>query len=483
MWRLIMTIYHFPAADRFVNRAEELAAMDAWWAGDDNNALNLYGRRRVGKSWLIRKFADSKPAVILVAEHLSTGAQLARLASQLGEALGLVPMVEDVPALFRLIYKLGEKEKVLVVLDEFPYLLPRSASERAATLTGIQAVMEEGRDSSQTKLILCGSHVGQMQALQSESSALRGRLSSLMLAPMSFAQGAELIEDTAPAARIERYSATGGTARYLSELGSGGSLRDRVCERLLNPHGALFNDPREVLEQELEQSAIYLSILREVSTGPKAVGEIGSAIGVKSSGLMRQLDTLIAMQVIERRRPINAGPSSRSTRYAIGDPFLSFWFRFVFPYQEDLASGADPGSLYDLEIAPALAEHVAPIFERLCRVWVRSRRGDSVSRVGAWWGASAPSVKSRERSREEIDIVGMARGKVAIVGECKWTNRPVGVSLLADLENFKIPALRHDGLRFVSDPEILIFSRSGFTERLRAVAERRRLHLVSVHEI
>jgi len=375
-----MMNYEFPAAASFVNRDDDLAVLERWWSGPDPNALNLHGRRRVGKSWLFRMFAHGRPATILVAERLPAGAQLSRLAAQLEAALGVRPQIDDVPALIRLLYGLGAQAPRLVVLDEFPYLLPRADAAREELLTAIQAVMEEERDRSQTKLVLCGSHVAQMQALMSERTALRGRMTTLTVHPMSYSEAAAFIADADPRARIERYAVTGGMARYLAELGSGGSLRDLICERVLDHHGALFNDPREVLEHELEQVATYFAVMQELARGERALGEIAAALRVRSTSLSRPIDTLRAMRLVERRSPINAKATDRVNRYRICDPFLRFWFRFVFPFQEDLTAGLAAADLFELEIAPGLADHVAPVFEGLCREWVRRNRGTTASR-------------------------------------------------------------------------------------------------------
>jgi AAA+ ATPase superfamily predicted ATPase len=475
--------FAFPAVDRFVNREADLTALETWWASEDRNALNLHGRRRVGKSWLFRRFAHGKPATVLVADRLSAGAQWARLAAQLEPALGVRPQIDDIADLFALLYRLGAETRQLVVVDEFPYLLGAGA-QREAALTAIQSVMEHERDRSQTKLILCGSHVQQMQALMSEGSALRGRLTTLRVDPLGFGEARELIEDTDPRLRIERYAVTGGMARYLAELGSGGPLRELVCERLLDPNGALFNDPREVLEHELSQVATYFSILQELSAGEKALGEIAAAVRMPATSMPRPLDTLREMAVIERRTPVNARAGDRSSRYRIADPFLRFWFRFVFPYQEDLASGLAAADLYALEIEPAFAEHVAPVFETLCREWVRRNRGQRASRVGSWWGPTTRAGRERGRHTEEIDIVGLGRGRATVVGECKWTAEPMSVSILAALEDYKLPALRQGGVRLAADLEIVLFSRGGFTEGLTERARGNpRLVLVDLAEL
>jgi AAA+ ATPase superfamily predicted ATPase len=344
--------------------------------------------------------------------------------------------------------------------------------------------MEDERDRSHTKLVLCGSHVQQMQALMSEGSALRGRLTTLRVDPMGFGEAGALIADSDPRRRIERYAVAGGMARYLSELGSGGPLDELVCLRLLDPNGALFNDPREVLEHELAQVATYFSILQELAAGEKALGEIAGALRMPATSMPRPLDTLREMAVIDRRTPINARAGDKSSRYRIADPFLRFWFRFVFPYQEDLAAGLAPHDLYGLEIEPALAEHVAPVFETLCREWVRRNRGRRASRVGSWWGPTSRAGREQGRFTEEIDIVGLGRGRASVIGECKWTGKPLSVSILAALADHKLPALRQNGVKLAGNVELVLFSRSGFTDGLiERAASDAQLTLVGLDEL
>jgi hypothetical protein len=165
---------------------------------------------------------------------------------------------------------------------------------------------------------------------------------------------------------------------------------------------------------------------------------------------------------------------------------MRFWFRFVFGFQESLRAGLRPGDHYDAEVAPALAEHVAPVFERLCRRWVRESLGSRATLVGPWWGRSLDRLRAAgERGSEEIDVVATARSRVTVVGECKWTAGRMGLGVLADLERFKIPGLRQAGARLAAaGPEILLFSKSGFAEGLKAAAaERDDLRLIGLSSL
>ncbi|MGH2894644.1 MAG: ATP-binding protein [Solirubrobacteraceae bacterium] len=475
-------MFGFPARDRFLDRERDLARLDDWWGGREANALALYGRRRVGKSWLFRRFADGKPAVVLVADRRAQTPQLDRFAAVLEPLLGVRPALNGVPALLEALYVLAERERVLAVIDEFPYLLPASESDRDEVLTSIQAVMEE-RDASELRLILCGSYIGQMERLL--TGPLRGRLTGLLVEPLGFAQSAVYLERQASAVEmVERYAVAGGMSLYLDELGRDGTLRQRACARVLDPRGPLFNDPREVLEEELRSPGVYYSLLEELSSGRKSLADLAAALGRRTPDLQGYLRTLRGMQVVDRHAPVTAREDERNHRWELSDGFMRFWFRFVFPYQEDLKTGLAPGVLYREEIEPQLADHVSPTFEILCRQWVL--RTGRATRIGAWWGnALNEHRRTKTRTTEEVDVVGLARSVVTLVGECKWTKGQMPLSVLEDLDAYKIPAMRESKIRFAKDgPHIVLFGRGGFSEPLKRRAEQRgNVALISVEQL
>jgi AAA+ ATPase superfamily predicted ATPase len=480
---MILSSYGWPARERFLNRTDDLARLEEWWEGDDRNALALYGRRRVGKSWLLRAFADGKPALVLVADQGALARQLSRFADVLERSLGLRPELPDLPALFRVLYRLAAEERVLVVIDELPYLLPGVERARREVLSEVQATMEEERDASQLKLVLCGSHIAQMRGLLAEESPLRGRLTPLQTASLSFAAARPFLVEDAPERRIERFAVAGGMAMYLVELSRRDSLRAAVCGSVLDSRGPLFNDPREILEEEFRRPGVYFSLLEELAVRERGMDDLTGALRTSHSALGPYLKELVRMQLVEKLTPRTA---QRDLRYRLSDDFLRFWFRFVFPYQESLRSGLDPRDHYDAEIAPVLAEHVAPVFEGLCRRWVRRNLGTRATTVGPWWGRSLDRLRAAgERGSEEIDVVGASRSRVTVVGECKWTSGRMTAKVLDDLERFKLPALRQAGARFAAGgPEILLFSKRGFKQSLvDLAADRADVRLVGLDEL
>jgi AAA+ ATPase superfamily predicted ATPase len=476
-----MEPFSWPLVGEFLNRESELERLEAWWESAERRPVAMIGRRRVGKSWLSRRFAHGKPAVLLVAEQLPPGTQLARFAQLLEPAVGVRPDLPDISALFRVAFRAARREKLLVVIDEFPWLLGSTEPEASRALSAIQAVMEEERDASKVKLVLCGSHVGQMDALFGERSPMHGRLVRSEIRPLSVGDAAPFLVDLDPPAAFERYAVAGGMPLYLSRLADG-TVRAAICREILDRSGPLWNEGRSILEQELREPRVYFAILELLASGDKELNEIAQPMRMDGGVVAKYLNTLVDLRIVARRLPLGAPSSARVGHWRLQDPFLRFWFRFVFPFQSGLESGLRAVDLYDAEVAPHLADHVAPVFEDWCRGWLRANRGASVTTVGAWWGNAANRFRrSRERSSEEIDAVGTLRNRVTLVAECKWTRRPLEASIVADLDTYKVPALVDAGFEVVERPRVVLFSRSGYSEGLQTLADRdERIELVDV---
>jgi hypothetical protein len=468
-----MKVYDWAAYDRFANRVADLNRLTEWWEAPTRDALAMKGRRRVGKSWLFRRFAHGRPAILLVADRVLLTTQMARFADILEGELGVRPDIPDVATLIRLLYQLGRDQKILAVIDEFPFLLPEGAA-REAVLSEIQVVMEEHRDASQTKLLLCGSIISQMDTLLHASSPLHGRLRPLDVWPLTFAESAAFTENSdTPEARITRFAVAGGMARYLEELGHG-PLEDVVCRSVLDSGGALFNDPRVVLDQELRNPATYFSILEELSANPALTEHLTKKFQVPSANLAPYLETLREMRLVTSSAPAGGARDGRKDKHRISDGFIRFWFRFVFASQEALQSGVSPKDYWAASVEPYLSDFVSPTFEELCVRYTRILHGAKVPTVSSWWGPALDKYRrTKERLTEEIDVVGVNGRNLRIVGEAKWTATPMPYSVLDDLRTYKIPAIAQSKTLKLpsSGPEVLLFARSGFSPELIEAAK------------
>jgi AAA+ ATPase superfamily predicted ATPase len=456
-----VAVYDFESIARFQDRQDELAALGSWFdKADERRALGIFGRRRVGKSWLFRAFADGREADIFVATTRDLADQLAAFASVL-ERDGERPDLPDIEAFFRLLYRRAREDRRLAIIDELPNLL---RVDRALPSTLLK-VMEEEAASSKLKLIVTGSHVGMMERLFAEREPLHDRVQPLRVRPLDFWEARLLLGDGPADRLLTAFGIAGGMPRYLVE---------RLAELSLDPLGPLFDEPRAILGQELEAPAVHFSLLAALAAGPAGYGEIQKRSRVDYDKIGRYLTTLEALGLVTPRFPVtDPGRVSHSRLYTLADGFLRFWFRYVFPFQADLEAGLDRRVVIESEILPTLASHLAPTIEEIARQWVRRARIANATRVGAWWGPALNELRrTNERSSEEIDIVGMRGKQVVLVGEVRWRSEPMDLGILGELERFKLPALAQVPGVKVGRPVVVLVSRSGFTPGLVEAARR-----------
>lgn len=481
---MLVDTYAWTAVEEFRNRERDLEALEGWWNSSDREPLNMFGRRRVGKSWLFRRFAHGKPAVILVAQEDATAQRVFQsFATALEPALGVRPQIDSIGDLFTVLHRLAAEEKVLVVVDEFPYLLGVTQAARNRSLTAVQAAMEQLRDDSRIKLILAGSLVAEMERLQHPKSPLYGRLRPFDVHPLPFSDAVALLDGRDPCENLTRFAVAGGMPRYLSAFGSG-DLAGAVVSNVLDRRGGLFNEPMTLLHNELRTPATYFTLLEGLSGGARQVGDLAAETNMTSSELTPYLETLRTMRLAERITPAGSDANQRKSLWRCSDHFIRFWFRFVRPYQTELEAGADAHAYYQAEVAPNLASHTAPVFEEEARRWLRREYAGRVLTVGAWWGnALNAERKAKRRLNEEIDGVGLHRKRVEVALEAKWTNAKLSADVLTDLLDYKLPAMSQAGYD-TTRTHLVLASRSGFTgATIKLAAEHDNVTLLTAEDV
>lgn len=226
----------------------------------------------------------------------------------------------------------------------------------------------------------------------------------------------------------------------------------------------------------------HFSILELLASGPKEAAELATRLRVKTQELTSYLMALENVGLVGRERPLGAPAHSRGDKWVLTDPFFAFWFQFVFPFSDDLENGLHATDLFDAEVRPALNDCVSPVFEDWCRRWTRSNLGAVATSVGRWWGRALDTFRhAGERTSEEIDIVGVRRSRITVVGEAKWQDKRMAADVLADLDRYKLPALQQGGHRLSRTLKIVLFSRAGYSADLQKLAgPDDRVHLVDV---
>jgi hypothetical protein len=401
----------------FLDRREEVRRLRALLRLREGQLGVLYGRRRCGKSRLLREVLPAKGAVSWVADDRESALQRASLAAEIGRALPGFDRVDypEWAALFDRFWAEAPRGTVLA-LDELPALVA-VAPEVPSLLQ--RHVDRDGRRG--VHLLLAGSSQRLMQGLVLDRTApLYGRARELLNVrplPCGWIMAALGLRD--PRRVIEAYAVWGGVPRYWELATSHASLEAAVRALILSPLGVLHDEPAALLLDDLRDTTQPSSILSVVGRGCHRLSGIAGRLGKPATSLSRPIQRLVDLGLI--RRDVPFGSSARDTKrttYQVADPFLRFWFRFVEPNRSRLEAGNLDAVAGD--VRQTLEAHVGGVWEDLAResvarLTLAGRRWKPGQR---WWGLG------EDRHPLEIDVVAeSADGTALLLGEAKWGER------------------------------------------------------------
>ena len=453
----------------FWNRKQELRTLEREYERPDGSLVVIYGRRRVGKTTLIKEFIRDKPAMYFLADERLEAVQRRRFQTVLSDYCQ-DPLLSRLAAgdwdtLFELLLqRVDLTEKVILVIDEFQYL----AKTTPGFPSFIQGLWDEQLRELNVMLILCGSLVGMMRRLCLDSgSPLYGRRTGqLRVRPLQFIEYLDVF-DMSFNDLVPLYAITGGVPRYIELLKSETEgLFERIRDHVLDPGSALYDEPRFLLTGEVTETATYLSILQAIASGDHKIGRVARTLEMPTNRLSAYVRTLEDLDFIERQTPVTAGPKSRRGLYYISDLFARFWFRYVLPNQNYLEIGRTANVEAQLR-ASFDSEFTAHVFEQCCanylwRMVDREELPFVPQRIGPWWA-----------KEEEIDIVALSQGSGErrqadlLVAECKWAQQPIGIDVLKSLYH------KARQIQWQQDNRrewFVLFSRAGFQDVLIARA-------------
>ena len=451
---------------RFVDREQEMNTLQREYERNGSSLVVLYGRRRVGKTTLISEFIKDKKALFFLASEESESQNRLAFQEKTAEFLGsdLLRNVEvkSWDVLFKAIMDAPFDSKPVIVLDEFQYL----GKANPAFPSIFQRIWEEILKDKDVMVILCGSLISMMQSQTlAYGSPLYGRRTAqIRLKQIPFGYYHEFFPGKGRKELIEMYAVTGGVPKYIELFSQSRDIYSAIESCVLNRSGYLYDEPHFLLQQEVSEVGSYFSIIKAIAAGNAKLSAIAGVLEVKSTSLTKYLKTLIDMDILEREVPVTEGNPEKSKKglYKIKDNYLRFWFAFVYPNMSFIESGHSR-IVMDKIRKSLVRNHIAFVYEDVCkeRMWEMNAEGVwpfYFSKLGRYWDA-----------KEEIDIAAIdPEGKNLILGECKYWQEPVGISVLRDLEaKAKTVAWERDERK----TWYVLFSASGFTEELRLEAE------------
>jgi len=444
---------------QFINRDWELNSLNEQYAIEGASFFVIYGRRRVGKTTLIREFIKNKPTLYFHASEESDEENRKDFARRLADFTnnkrdGTVRYENWYDAIDVFTQHKCDKKKILVI-DELPYLV----NANSAIPSILQKVWDTGLQHENVMLILCGSliHMMEKHALNYGSPLYGRRTGQLKVMQIDFQYYSKFYYDMPYHDLVEHYAVTGGIPRYIELFTGKSKLLSKIERLIMSRDSMLYEEPEFLLKHEVEEIGSYLSIIKSIATGNHRLSKISADIGLKQTSLPRYLKTLIDLDILEREVPVTeSNPEKRKTSlYQIKDNFLRFWFNFVYKERARIELGQIE-SVMERVKENFIDKHVAYIYENVCRseLWKLNKVNSlSFNRLGRWWN-----------NKEEIDIVAIDENNKGIIFcECKYRNKPMDVDVFFELQRKKdivswYNTERHE--RFV------LFSISGFTSRL-----------------
>jgi len=441
----------------FVNRLAELDLLEKRFTSDKAEFFVLYGRRRVGKTELLARFCQGKRALFFVSDLGSEISMRSAFSQLINDTLFGPEQMDAVysnwEAVFKALGNASKTDRLVVVLDEFPYLI--------TTYPPVASILQKAWDqtlkNTKIMLILCGSYIGMMEeSVLSYKAPLYGRRTAqYLLEPLQFKDARLLFADFSPEDQVRAYAIYGGTPAYLQTIDSNKALDENIVDDILSRGSYLYDEVRFILQQELREPRNYFAILQAIAAGKTKLNEIKLATGL--DGATAYLDTLQQLHLVERIVPVTTSQPQKSRRgiYRLKDHYQRFWFRFVHPNRSQLERS---GSRLVLEnqVLPEIDHFASLAFEDICQqyFWLEGLSGNlpfQPINSGRWWNNS-----------EEIDLVVLGEEE-AILVECKWSSKPVEMNILANLER-KAAIIQGD----LGNKKIYfaLCSRSGFTPQL-----------------
>lgn len=459
----------------FIGRDRELNELDKLYSSNKFEFVVIYGRRRVGKTALINHFIDDKKSIYFMGVESNEKQNLENLSKRIMEYSSGIQSdtyFSSYQAAIEYVFKLAEKERVVLAIDEYPYVA-RGSKSLASTL---QLLIDEYKDTSKLMIILCGSSMSYMEdhVLAYKAPLYGRRTAQMKIMPFDFEESCRYFSNMSDLDKALIYGIVGGTPQYLLQMSDKLSIEENIKNTYLNPMSFLYEEPVNLLKQEVREPAIYTAIITAIATGHSRMSEISTKVGEDTNVCSRYIKNLISLGIIKKETPYGEKNSKKSI-YAIEDNMFYFWYRFVLDNNSIIVRGAV--DLVYKRIQEQLSDYMGRIFEDICTqyLWKQLIMGNTpieFTSLGRWWGNDP--VK---KCQAEIDIMGEQDSNTALFAECKWRNENVDLEVLETL-------ISRSKLFHYNKVHYYLFSKSGFTRGCKDRAdEMGNVTLVSYEDI
>lgn len=449
----------------FINRENELAFLEGKWRERGPQFIVLWGKRRVGKTELVKQFIKNKPHIYFLSESTNETEQLKRFSFSIGQFFKEPLLLTRGFATWEESFKyIREKNRRFVlVIDEFPYLI----QSNPAITSLFQKAWDEYWSKSNIFLILLGSSIAMMETevLGYKSPLYGRRTGQWRIDPMAFESVSRFRKGKGFEDRLLHFAVAGGIPAYWLQFSKEEDFWENLKAHVLRKGQMLFDEVEFILREELREPRYYFALLQAIAQGKRKLSEIVNATGISQPVANKYLGVLADLKIVEREIPVTEEKPLKSKKglYRIIDEFFQFWFRFVFPRRAELEMGRIDGVLKN--IRSEMPQYLSSVYEKIAIEAIK-RHGKPYlfTSVGRWW-----------EKNEEIDIVGINKDLNTILfGEVKWSEKIVGVDIYDALKN------KAKKVKWGSENRkelYCLFSKKGFTDAMIRKAKEERVIL------
>lgn len=461
---------------RFIGRVRELAALRKEFDKRKPSLIVAYGRRRIGKSRLLREAAAGRPEIYFQATRAIPPINLAQFKVEVAKVLGSSPVLDALSSFEGVLHFVSEAaskdQGLILTIDEFPYLVDNDAS--------LPSILQRFWDSGMAhrgnlKIVLCGSAIAQMEELLAERNPLYGRKTmSLELRQMNLREIAEFFPHYRAEDIIHAYATFGGVPHYLNLCDPDVDLRENTIALLLSSTGPLLDEPMNLLQSELREPTVYNGIIDAVAKGHNEAGRIADHTGIKATSLPSYLATLDRLHLVSAVRSLDAERDSRKRRFVLNDHLMRFWHEFVRPSMGAIVNGHGE-AVFDNLVRRKMPTFMGAAFETLCRQHAAEHLDEVLGipsgEVGSIWG----------HADLDVDLAGRTVDGTYFYGECKWRAVPFDMGML-DLLISRAERVSYG--RGSPGKQYLIYSKTGCkADVLSAARVDTSIHYVSLEDM
>ncbi|MGB9939011.1 ATP-binding protein [Methanosarcina sp.] len=463
----------------FINRESELKYLNEEYEKDNFRFISVIGRRRLGKTRLIRKFLEDKNdfSYLLVPELNDLEVRL-EIAESFHEKFGLnflgTPSWDE---LFEKLFQFSEKKRIILVFDEFQRFFDINKS----IFSYLQKQIDSYAAESKLFFIVSGSSIGMMHRIFDHAAPLYGRRTGqLGFEAFRFYTLKEWFPEFSPANRVHIYAIYGGTPKYLEEVES--RILAESLKKILSRTSLLYSEPENLLKTEVQDSNTYFNIMKVIAAGTTTPSEIAVASGIKPTSIDYFLTVLRDdLDLIVREIPVCERKTTKKSIYLIKDNFFKFWFRFIYPNYSELELGNTDLVLSKIEAE--LDRFTGPAFEEITRQFLialnhQKKLPFTFGKIAKQWGKFRGEPG---KNTYEIDLAALNENtKEILFCECKWQKQPVGTEVLEGLiEKAKLV----DWYREERKEYFAVMAREGFTNEAKRFAKGKGMLLFSLEDL